>query len=224
MVKDFVIFVLIIYSSYETNANFKTPLARCNTVHATTVDDPSCQRAFNFMKTIALSKKSKVRAGKYQTLIDDEDFDRVNKWGWLAYFKKGCSDPKYACRRKNINGGQRIIYLHRFILNITDPSVIIDHIDGNGLNNQKINLRICSNTENTRNSKKSNKSYSSIYKGVCRAKPNSKRYSAQITVNRKKLHLGMFENEEDAAKSYDLAAIKHFGQFAKLNFNTTNES
>lgn len=218
MVRYFVIFVVLTIVSYENTTNLKTPLASCNPILWTSVGQPSCQGAFNFMKIIPLSKKSKVRAGKYEALIDDEDFDRVNKWGWLAYFKKGSVEPKYACRRKNVGGGQRMIYLHRFILNITDPSIIIDHIDGNGLNNQKENLRICSNTENTRNSKKSNKSYTSIYKGVCRAKPNSRRYSAQITVNRKKIHLGMFSNEVDAAKSYDLAAIKHFGEFANLNF------
>jgi len=97
-----------------------------------------------------------------------------------------------------------------------DKNQIIDHIDGNTLNNCKSNLRFCTTSQNAMNCKKSISVLSSVYKGV-RFKKDSSKYTAQITFNGKLVHIGYFENEVDAAKAYNKAAIENFGEFARLN-------
>jgi hypothetical protein len=94
--------------------------------------------------------------------------------------------------------------------------VFVDHINGNGLDNRKSNLRICTHQQNCENSRKRKKSFSK-YKGVYWSK-NAKKWVAQITIDGKSKHLGYFELEEDAAAAYDKAAVKYFGEFACLNF------
>jgi hypothetical protein len=104
--------------------------------------------------------------------------------------------------------------MHRVITN-APAGKVVDHIDRNGLNNRRCNLRICSAADNSRNSVKKGKS--SRYKGVSWNKKNKKWFSS-IKYNRKFLHIGYFENEIAAAKAYDKMAHKLFGQFAYLNF------
>lgn len=91
---------------------------------------------------------------------------------------------------------------------------LIDHRDGNGLNNLPSNLRIATSTENSRNRRK-NSNNQSGYKGVCWC---ARKWRAAIRVNGKLKHLGYFENVTDAALAYDVAAIHYFGEFAHLNF------
>jgi hypothetical protein len=153
-------------------------------------------------------KEIKLTQGKV-TLVDDEDYEYLNQWKWFAYNGKRTS---YAGRHsKIINKKRRIIHLHREIMH---PSNIlyIDHIDRNGLNNQKTNLRICTRKQNTRNQKRSS---SSGYNGVYNLHG---RIVAQIRVDGKGIHLGTFKTMIDAAKSRDIAAKKYFGEFANLNF------
>ena len=95
----------------------------------------------------------------------------------------------------------------------------VDHIDNNPLNNQKYNLRICLLKDNSKNSTK-RKNTSSKYKGVY-FETGTKKYKANIKVNYKTISLGRFTNEIDAAKAYDAAAIKYFGEFANLNFKNS---
>jgi hypothetical protein len=95
----------------------------------------------------------------------------------------------------------------------------VDHIDNNPLNNQKSNLRICSLKDNSKNSTKRNNT-SSKYKGVY-FENYTKKYKANIKVDYKTINLGRFLNEIDAAKAYDKAAIKYFGEFANLNFKNS---
>ncbi len=92
----------------------------------------------------------------------------------------------------------------------------IDHIDGNGLNNQKSNLRWCTYSENAMNAHK-NRNGSSNYKGVDLQR-KTKLWRCRIKINYIEIHGGYFRNEIDAAKKYDEMAIKYFGEFAKLNF------
>ena len=94
----------------------------------------------------------------------------------------------------------------------------IDHIDGNGLNNQRKNLRACTRAENVRNRKKP-KLNKEKYMGI--RTYNGKRktsYRAIIGHNRKVYHLGMFASPEDAARAYDKKAVELFGKFARVNF------
>jgi len=106
--------------------------------------------------------------------------------------------------------------MHRQILSCP-PDLLVDHIDHNGLNNCKRNLRLCTPAQNTRNSLSSANS-SSKYKGVCWSK-REKKWTASIQFNKKAYHLGYFTDEIKAAKAYDKKAKELHGQFACLNFS-----
>lgn len=101
--------------------------------------------------------------------------------------------------------------MHRLLVHSTAD---VDHIDGNGLNNCFCNLRAATKSQNSMNKCPIKKRGDSKYKGVCR---NKKNWSAQITLQKKKRHLGTFTHEIDAAKAYNEAATKYFGEFARLN-------
>lgn len=156
------------------------------------------------MKTIKLTQ------GKY-ALIDDEDFERLNQVKWHSHEDK---NTWYAARSEYINGRQKTIRMHRLIMN-APPDKQVDHRDGNGLNNQKGNLRYATNLQNTRNQKPLI-GRSSKYKGVCWDKQH-KKWMAYIMVNGKQTYLGYFDDEILAAQTYNLAAKMHFGEFAWLN-------
>jgi hypothetical protein len=96
------------------------------------------------------------------------------------------------------------------------PGVEIDHQDGNGLNNQKYNLRICTTAQNGANQRTQSRKKSSRFKGVNWDKDRQKWY-AHIKVNQVLKNLGRFSSEIEAAKAYNKAAIIAFGKFAKLN-------
>lgn len=164
------------------------------------------------MKTIKLGNGMSVK-------VDDEDFEYLNQFKW-QYFKNAHNNNFYARRIVYLKGNKktRKIRMHREILGLTDknPKILVDHINHDGLDNRKINLRICNSSENAANSLK-RKSNKSGYKGVHWNKKH-KQYYAQIVVNRSKKHLGCFENPVEAAKAYDAAAVKYHGEFALVNF------
>lgn len=147
-------------------------------------------------------------------LVDDEDFEELNQFKWYALKTK---NTYYACRNfKNIDENKRIMLMHRQILKLKDPKIEADHIDNNGLNNQKINLRECSSAQNKRNTKSHKDSFSK-YKGVSWHKKD-KRWRVRIIINSKCTHIGNFKDEIEAAKAYDEMARIHHGEFANLNF------
>ena len=152
-------------------------------------------------------------------LVDDEDYNELVKYKWQARLVKKTGNY-YACRSgKKVDGKRPQIRMHCAILGI----IGVDHRDSNGLNNQRYNLRPASQLGNARNASKSKAKLTSKYKGVCiRNETKTLAYRAQITVNYKKIMLGTFHNEIEAAKVYDAAALKYFGEFAKLNFPLDN--
>lgn len=146
-------------------------------------------------------------------LVDDEDFEYLNQWKWYA--QKG-KHTWYACRDVKTKNTRKNFLMHREILKIKsykENPIQTDHRDGNGLNNQKNNLRLCSDIENNRN----RKSYrgNSRYKGV---QPRGLRWEACIIFNRGYIYLGRFDLEVEAAIAYDQKATELFGEFANLNF------
>ena len=107
--------------------------------------------------------------------------------------------------------------MHRFILQCPDDSYV-DHIDGNGLNNTRANLRLATSGQNVMNRGK-RRGVGNGYKGVWLDVPTG-RWRSAICINYKLVHLGMFKDALDAAIAYDVAARKHFGEFARPNFKT----
>ena len=136
-----------------------------------------------------------------EAVIDAKDYSKCNGRKW--YLSNG-----YA-----VSGNSKcILYLHHLILG---RKIQGDHIDTDKLNNRKSNLRTCTTAENSRNCKLS-KNNTSGYKGVSWDKAKRK-WAADIMRNYKYIHLGYFEDKEDAADAYNEAALKYHGEFAKLN-------
>lgn len=164
------------------------------------------------MKKIPLTKDQVV-------LVDDEDFRWLSLWDWNAYFDKKYSTPTYHARRtvhfKLPDGtpSSQTLLMSRFIMN-PEYNEVVDHIDGDTLNNQKKNLRVCSHAENCRNRSPQN---GRKFKGITWSKA-SKKWTACLYLMGKRKHLGYFNDPSDAAHAYDIAARKTYGKFARLNF------
>jgi len=148
----------------------------------------------------------KIIINNRELIFDADDFKQVQENGISIYqFKQ---DRFYAVNKK----GKRI---HRELLNIKDSKITVDHRNGNTLDNRKINLRACTQSQNTKNRSKTLKPTTSKFKGIYLNV--NKKWVAQIRVNYKRICLGSFENEITAAEAYNNAAIKYFGEFALLN-------
>lgn len=146
--------------------------------------------------------------GKF-ALIDENDYDLIGHLKWHATPSKNTFYAFHSVR------GAGVIVMHRIIL-AAPQGTEVDHIDGNGLNNRRSNLRLCTRSQNSMNTQKLDGT-TSRYKGVYWFRGTSK-WHARITVNRERRHLGFFSSEIDAARTYDEAARSLFGEFARLNF------
>ncbi len=153
-------------------------------------------------------KKIELTRGLF-AFVDDCDYARVIAVGsWCAVKRR---NTYYA-----VNGKRRLRYMHRLILELSDGEPGPDHEDGNGLNNQRFNLRAASVAQNGYNAAKCSKPTSSKFKGVHLFKRTGK-YQAYIHVAGKRKHLGYFANEEDAARAYNAASEKHHKEFGRQN-------
>lgn len=144
-------------------------------------------------------------------IIDEENYDKIKPYRW------GLAAEGYIGARLTKNDNSRT-YLHRFILDTN--CVQVDHANGDKLDNRKSNLREVTHSENFQNQMKrqtyAGKPTTSIYKGVSLARKTGK-WTAQIGVYGKPIVLGRFKNEVDAAHAYNKAALKYFGEFARIN-------
>jgi hypothetical protein len=150
--------------------------------------------------------------GQFAT-VDDCDYDALCAVKWCAN-----STPWgfYAFRTTMKNGIVTSEYMHRRIIG-AKLGEFVDHINHNGLDNRRENLRICTLSQNGANQRRQNRVKSSPYKGVSWDAAN-KKWTSRIWVNERKIWLGRFTDEMLAAKTYDTAAVKHFGEFAHTNF------
>lgn len=142
-------------------------------------------------------------------LIDDDDLEKVSNHNWYSHKR---TNKFYA--ESTIN--KKHIHLHRFILGVNDSNIIIDHIDGNSLNNQKSNLRLCSFAENQMNKKPYKNAPISNIKGISFISA-TKKWRAQIQSSKKKIYIGVFDDYKNAALAYNNKAIELHGNFANLN-------
>ncbi len=146
-------------------------------------------------------------------IVDDEDYEWLMQWKWTIDKR---NHTFYAIRRSSCKLGKRKIFMHREILGLTKgDGKQTDHKNHNGLDNRRINIRICTGSQNQHNQKK--QKGNSKYKGVCWNK-YKKKWQAQIEHNNQCFYLGSFLKEIDAAKAYDKKARKLNGEFACLNF------
>jgi hypothetical protein len=147
-------------------------------------------------------------------LVDEADFDLVMQFRW--YVREGerprRPDGPYAFANPYRDGRQRPVSMHKLITGW--PST--DHVNHNGLDNRRENLRPATASQNGAN-RRPVLGHSSQYKGV-RWYPPRSNWCARIRVNGKLHHLGYFANEADAGRAYDAAATEFFGEYASLNF------
>ena len=137
-------------------------------------------------------------------LVDINDVPMVHQ-SWWSITKQG-----YVQRED----GQ---LLHRILLNVTNHNTVVDHINRGTLDNRRSNLRICTYSQNSCNSvHRKRKSNTSQYRGVTK-RDRLKPWTAKIRIQGKHVYLGSFLNEEDAARAYNAAAVKHHGEFARIN-------
>ncbi|MDM9629552.1 HNH endonuclease [Rhizobium sp. S152] len=164
------------------------------------------------MKTIKLSRG-------YIALVDDEDYERLSSYSWRAQPASHRPAAKiYAIRSVNYYQGDgrrscKTVYMHKEILP-SSKGLETDHKDGDGLNNQRNNLRVLTKKSN-RQSRKSAATSASPYLGVSVDKKG--RIRAHIKPDGKTISLGSFQTQEDAARAYNAAAQKHYGDHVLLN-------
>ena len=151
-----------------------------------------------------MPKKIKLPNGKY-TVVDDEDYERIKNCNWRLQ-----PEGHVACHKT--------YYLHREILQVTDDR-IVDHKNGDRLDNRKENLRIATPTQNCVNKGKGKRNkHSILYKGIKYRLGLKKPWIARIGYEGKTKHIGYFATEKEAAMNYDIWAKKLYGEFARLNF------
>ena len=142
-------------------------------------------------------------------IVDEEDYENLSRYQWYVL---GHKNKEYAARYV---GNNKHLRMHRILLNAPD-GIEVDHINGNRLDNRKCNLRLATRAENGRNRGKFKCKTHSKYKGVT-YHTRDKRWQGTIIINRRHIHLGYFDTEQEAALAYNDAALKFHGKFAKLN-------
>lgn len=157
-----------------------------------------------------------VRNSIHGAVILDEHYERLSKFKWKENERRNIQRTEHSQTKFNIHGYPRSIAVSLASEVMQTRGIIYDHIDGNYLNNIPSNLRPCTQAQNCMNKRKTS-GRSSMYKGPTWSKAHS-RWRTKIQKDGKSIHLGLFDDEILAAIAYDDAAIRLFGEFARLNF------
>jgi len=154
------------------------------------------------------------------TILDPMDYYRLKNFNWYI---GGNGKEFYAFRNVKVGPGKtKMVSMHREIMK-PPGHLLVDHRNNNTLDNRRANLRLASHSENSYNRPKTKAKTTSQYIGIYLEKRTG-RWTVKIRANGKRLWLGRFESEIEAAKAYDAAAKKYHGEFARLNFpNLTAE-
>lgn len=162
------------------------------------------------MKEIQLSRGHKA-------IVDDEDCDRLSQWRWNI---STCNGGVYATRWERESGSERrqLVRMHVEIMN-PPAGMLVDHINGDTLDNRRCNLRVCTKGQNQMNMRRNSRNTSG-YRGVHWNKKN-KKWTAMIRVANKKHYLGLFESVEAAAAAYAEASRKYHGEFGRPDLPQT---
>ena len=162
-------------------------------------------------------KEIKLTRGKF-AIVDDDDYERVNKLKWsLEDSGKNGHELYYAKRLHPVIRGKKYVRLtmHKFIMGDIPEGMVIDHINLNGLDNRKENLRICTRSQNCINRGKASGTLFP-YKGVFRQKRVGSFY-ARIRYMGKDIFSKQVRSPLEAAKLYNELALKYYGEYARLN-------
>lgn len=154
---------------------------------------------------------------EWTVLVSECDFERVmsSEVAWTLRPPGGFHRTAYVRRSLQVGGGRRRTqFLHRFVLNLSDSSTSVDHINHNGLDNRRSNLRLASPEENSRNGliRRDNRSG---YRGVC-FDSTARKWLAQISVSNRRIYLGHFDTPEAAHEAYKAAAVRLHKEFARF--------
>lgn len=158
------------------------------------------------MKQITIKHKT---FGENVVSFDDADESLVSQFNWTLH---RVHRTLYCVHRRMTKGVEYRVYMHRLLMG-NPEGCLVDHKDGNGLNNTRNNLRKCDRTDNARNSRLYSRN-STGFKGVTR---HNDKFRASIVVNGKRKHLGVFDDAKMAAETYNSHAVRCFGEFAKPN-------
>ena len=150
--------------------------------------------------------------------MDPADYKRLNKYEWRSKKSGRCF---HAIRQMRIGKSAKftVIYMHRDVIKVPE-GMVVDHINHDGMDNRRVNLRAATHAQNAYHTKKRSGATHSKYKGIHWRKKH-KKWVARIMFEGKRIYLGCFRNEIEAAKAYDRAARKYHGEFASLNFPKT---
>lgn len=146
-------------------------------------------------------------------IVDPEDYEWLSQWKWCAFKSRSVY---YAVRTIGRHSSPRMIMMHHLILPRKE-GFLTDHINGNGVDNRRVNLRYCTRSQNQYNQRQQVRDKSSMFKGVYFCKERGT-WAAQIVIKNRRILIGRFASEHNAAVAYDLAAIKYFGEYARINF------